>query len=359
VCVTSEHELQRPCRIRGSSDESIFPKFGLFKAAVGVMNPAVEVAVPFRDKPFGGPRFTWFGILNASKRNCGELALFRGQRQPWSLLPKTARLKATQRGNVRSRVGGPGNPRLGRSSMNPAIFRYCQESAYEEVQPMLTVTPNYTKQLAELIQAIQHLPTQPDYSQQLKDIAHALNRPATPQWIIILISAGVGFISASLGPWVGDFYKRYKLRRVLYRELVTMFSVVDDVMSETFIVDDYARGKWQNEEVKRHLRFGSQDYMKANHDLYISLAEHSGAEVLYGHFHAIIDEWHSFHVNVGRALRMFARAVKEGWLKRTWLWVFLSRRGYNNIMNRVEFHWNVEQNLQRSLEPSGELPPDG
>src|SRR5690348_478234 len=59
-----------PCRIRGSSDDRILPNVGLLIAAVGVMNPEVEVAVPFPESPLGGPRFARFGMLKPSKRNC-------------------------------------------------------------------------------------------------------------------------------------------------------------------------------------------------------------------------------------------------------------------------------------------------
>ena len=57
-CCTQNVYFKAPCKIRGSSAERICPNVELFLAAVGVINPAVEVAVPFPDRPLGGPQFT-------------------------------------------------------------------------------------------------------------------------------------------------------------------------------------------------------------------------------------------------------------------------------------------------------------
>lgn len=216
---------------------------------------------------------------------------------------------------------------------------------------------NYAQQLAELIQVIQHLPTSPDYSRQLGEIVKALNKPTTPTWIIALTSTSLGVVGAFIGLWLGDFHKRYKLRRVLYRELIGMFSLVDGVLGQTQIEDEHQRGKWQADEIRAHLTFQSQEYLRANQDLYISLAEHSTAEVLYGRFHAIVDNWHSFSVNTGLALRMFSRAVKEGWLKPLWLWAFLTRKAHKRIMGRINAYWKLEQALNQNSTASGLLPP--
>jgi hypothetical protein len=198
---------------------------------------------------------------------------------------------------------------------------------------------------------------QADYTQQLNAIVKALNRPATPTWIIALISTGFGVLGAFIGLWLGDFYKRYKLRRLLYRELVGMFSVVDDTLGHTFVENEHDQYKWQGDQIRTYLSFSSQEYMKANQDLYVSLAEHATAEMLYGRFHAIVDNSHSFSINTGLALRLFSRAVTEGWLKKFWLRVFLSRRGYKRIMQRVNAYWQLEEALNRNLEAAGMKPP--
>jgi hypothetical protein len=74
---------------------------------------------------------------------------------------------------------------------------------------------------------------QPDYTAQLKVIADALNRPATPAWAISLLSVLVGAVLSvlvqALSLRINDWHKAHKVRRIVYAELERLFSSVKHV----------------------------------------------------------------------------------------------------------------------------------
>jgi hypothetical protein len=72
---------------------------------------------------------------------------------------------------------------------------------------------------------------------------------------------------------------------------------------------------------------------------------------------AIIDTWYSFPLNTARAVRLFSHAVKEGWLSRYWMRVFLNYPAYKRIMQRVEVYAEVEQALNRNSDDTELTPP--
>jgi len=65
--------------------------------------------------------------------------------------------------------------------------------------------------------------TPPDYTAQLNQIVQALNHPTTPAWIIAALSAALGLISGIFAQLVlvriNDAYQRDRMRRVLYTDL--------------------------------------------------------------------------------------------------------------------------------------------
>src|SRR5260370_18311955 len=118
------------------------------------------------------------------------------------------------------------------------------------------------------------------------------------------------------------------MRRLLYRELVNMFFLVDGVMNQTHFADTdaVARNHWQSAEIKTYLNLRSEKYVTDNQELYVHLPEHGAADILYHRFHMILDQPNEFNVNTHRALNMFATAVHDGALKSRWLTWFLGKK---------------------------------
>jgi hypothetical protein len=220
--------------------------------------------------------------------------------------------------------------------------------------------PDYARQLADIVKAIQQIPHSPDYTYQLQEVTKALNKPTTSPWTIAFISASVAVLGSLLGQSVfmliADWHKSYELRGVLYRELVNMFGTIDAIMSQKHIDDPMEMDSWRRREVETHLTFRSVDHMKQNQELYINLPEHFVADTLYGRFKIIVTDWNSFNVNTDFALRFFARAVHEGSLRKFWLRWLLGRRGYRSLLTRTEHYWNLEQGLTASMIASGVMP---
>lgn len=193
----------------------------------------------------------------------------------------------------------------------------------------------------------------PDYAVQLQEIVKALNRPTTSPWIIAGIAATLAVIGGIIGQcilmWLTDSYRGFKLRRLLYKELGTMFLIVDGVMQDEPIGDLVSRTERQIREIREHLNFRSEKYMTDNQELYVHLDEHWAADMLYGRFHKIIDDPEFFHVNTNVTLRIFANTVYEGRLKRRWFTRSLPQRTVNGLLERVDHHQQVDEELRQRI----------
>jgi hypothetical protein len=190
---------------------------------------------------------------------------------------------------------------------------------------------------------------QADYTKQLDEIVRILSKPTAPAWVTPLVSMIFGIAGALIGLWLNDFYKRFKLRRVLYRNLVSLFQGLDRI--QTFS---------NPAEIKNEMKFDAQAFLKANQELYVSLAEHETAEFLYDAFRSVADDsitdWSKLHGVEGT----FLLAVKFGWLKKGWLWFVCSRFEYKMLKKRLE---ERDQELQQKIaakpqdpEPKGPQP---
>lgn len=122
-----------------------------------------------------------------------------------------------------------------------------------------------------------------DYGKQLNDVVHALNRPGTLPWLIAAFSAFLGVLGGAIGrciePWLHDFYRRARLRRVLYADIGWMFSMVHSYYYDSIdSSEDPHVFRHQYEQLKETLRFEGQDHLNAQCDVYMQLSEHPAAE---------------------------------------------------------------------------------
>lgn len=164
---------------------------------------------------------------------------------------------------------------------------------------------------------------QPDYSHQLEEIAKALNRPSIPSWLVALISALVGAVFALAGQLLLKSFDNWRgihnMRRVLYRELITMFQMLDASMGYTGLFSE------RNELLQSALKFSGEAYLKAHQDVYMQLPEREAAEVLYAAYHKILDHESSDarEHNWELAKRLLAQFVETDQLPRRYIKKFL------------------------------------
>ena len=89
-----------------------------------------------------------------------------------------------------------------------------------------------------------------DYTKQLDEIVRA-SSPTTPVWVPVLIASILSFTAAVLlqpvQQWIADSFKRRRIRRVLYVELVELFSTVEAVLDFQDIEEDTAGWEWAEE----------------------------------------------------------------------------------------------------------------
>jgi hypothetical protein len=182
----------------------------------------------------------------------------------------------------------------------------------------------------------------PDYSHQLEAIARALNQPSTPAWRIALLAALLGFISGLLAQalllLIKEIFDRHRMRLVLYGEISELFFIVDWVMSfKGLPQSDLYR--WQESQLRELMSFEGEKYLRQKPDLYMQLPERFAADACYRHFHRILDEKSSLHVNTGVALAVFADAVHECSLEPERLRYFLNEERGNRLIRRArEIH---------------------
>ena len=169
----------------------------------------------------------------------------------------------------------------------------------------------------------------PDYTKQLQEIAAALSRPSMPAWLVAAVSSILGFASAFLlqfvQHWVAERVKRERTRRVLYVDLAEVFSAVESIM-EFRELDEYQRWQWQKGQLKLHVGFKGEKYLRTNEDAYVQLVERPAAESVYSHFHVALDDVdHWWNVNWSVARQTFAQVVCEDTLKRRYFRRFIGK----------------------------------
>jgi len=136
---------------------------------------------------------------------------------------------------------------------------------------------------------------QADYTKQLDEIVRILSKPTGPPWWVTSVSTAafsflLGIGGAFIGILLADSYKRRKLRRVLYANLIELFQIVTSILHVAVGDSEGERRDRQIKQIRAELKFDGRNILKQNQDLYVTLEEHRPAEVLFDRFHEIIDD---------------------------------------------------------------------
>lgn len=160
----------------------------------------------------------------------------------------------------------------------------------------------------------------PDYTKQLDDIVGVLRRPGISPWLLSAFSVFLGIVGGALGraiePWIADFSRRGRIRRVLYGDIASMFFHVDSIttLGEPW-ADDGLRDEAFN-RLSKSLDFEAEGYLNTNREVFMQLAERPAAKHIYSLLHRIVDEGST---NMDRNCRsvqwMLGKYLRDGTLR--------------------------------------------
>jgi hypothetical protein len=161
----------------------------------------------------------------------------------------------------------------------------------------------------------------PDYTKQLDEIVRLLSRPGLSPWILSAFSVFLGIIGGAIGraiePWVMDFSRRSKMRRVLYGDIAGMFFAVNVINT---IGGGWAADRVRDDAFGRlagDLDFEAEDHFKSNRDTFAQLKERPAVRHIYALFHRIIDEGPAtMDRNCGTIPRTLGKYISDGSLKK-------------------------------------------
>ena len=141
----------------------------------------------------------------------------------------------------------------------------------------------------------------PDYTKQLDEIVRILSRPGISPWLLSAFSVFVGIIGGAVGraiePWGIDFSRRFRMRRVLYRDITNLFFQVETI--NTF-GEPYADDGVRDDAFARlvnSLDFEAEDYIKTNRDVFMQLDEHLAVKHIFQMLHRIVNDGPAQMVN--------------------------------------------------------------
>jgi hypothetical protein len=199
-----------------------------------------------------------------------------------------------------------------------------------------------------------HRDMTPDYTKQLEEIARALSRPGTPEWLKLCIPFFVGSAVTLLVQFVQrrseEHSKRERARRVLYIDLAELFLTVEGIM-ECREVEDPHRWAWQKKELRTHVAFKREKYLRANEDAYVQLAEHAVADNVYTYFHKALDDLGpQFPVSWALARQVFAHAICKEWLEHGCFRRFVGKKRAESLISRCK---TIDEEAQRRLSAMG------
>ena len=143
-----------------------------------------------------------------------------------------------------------------------------------------------------------------DYTQQLNQIAAALNRSGPPAWQNPWILAAFASLLGVIGGFIGQILllkytammKLKTMRRMVYADIVELFAVVDAALNFPF---DKAATP-EEAELSRQAHFKliaprmSEDYIKANPEVFAKMPERIPAEGVYSLYHHLLLEPEQF-----------------------------------------------------------------
>ena len=181
----------------------------------------------------------------------------------------------------------------------------------------------------------------PDYTKQLDEIVRLLSRPGISPWILSAFSVFLGIVGGAIGrsiePWVADFSRRSRLRRVLYGDIASMFSHVDTI---TAFGEAWADDTVRDEAFRRltsSLDFEAGEHLRTNRDVFMQLDERPAAKHIYGLLHRIVDEGSAQMAdNCGKMQWMLGKYIRDGTLHERYFRKCLSKNQADRLIRRAK-----------------------
>lgn len=194
----------------------------------------------------------------------------------------------------------------------------------------------------------------PDYSQQLRDIAAALNRPQTPAWGIAIAAALIGFFGAVGAQMLRRIFDEWRdlrqVQRVVYSGLAGLFFALDNMQG--------ARSEREaREELAAARHFDTDEFLKHEYRLFMQMPERYIVNDIYLELRKLSDAPNSVRARATHLMNLIAINIANNRfdpklfrraLKKREAEIFLRRAGET-----------VEPILQRAQASSSEhrLPP--
>jgi hypothetical protein len=155
----------------------------------------------------------------------------------------------------------------------------------------------------------------PDYTEQLKAIAVAVNHPTTPMWIPIVLSSFFGMVGGVLVQvfkrLLDERSQRNRMRKALYTDLGGYFIFVFSIFTDRHY-SGVNKEKWQQEQFELRINFSIEDFLRKQADMYIQLPEYLAANELYVWLHSTVAKTENHVSNPGFYCQIFSEYVREG-----------------------------------------------
>ena len=201
----------------------------------------------------------------------------------------------------------------------------------------------------------------PDYTAQLKQIVQALNHPTTPAWIIAALSATLGLISGIFAQVIlvriNDAYQRDRMRRVLYTDLGGYFMFMYSTLTSQHYKGE-TKLAWQQAQFEARIKFSVEDYVKARPDIYMQLSEHRAFGEVYLWLHHTVNKTNNGCSNPDMFCQIFSKYVDAGLLKEKYF-VRYSATDAPKLMAKVKEARAVLENLERGVASGAIKTVDG
>jgi hypothetical protein len=130
----------------------------------------------------------------------------------------------------------------------------------------------------------------PDYTQQLNEIVHALNKEAPPwfinPWLLASFSTVLGtvfgFFGQMLNVWYNDLKKQHTMRKMIYRDATGLLSQLYIVVNATRGETDPVYSAIRRHTILMNWSSLSEKYLTANPDIYMRIDERPSNDAIHG-----------------------------------------------------------------------------
>lgn len=137
---------------------------------------------------------------------------------------------------------------------------------------------------------------------------------------------------------------------MFYCELSEIFLTVEGIL-EFDKLPEAQLWYWQKDQVKMHVSFKAETFLRDNQDVYMQLPERMLVDGLYVYFHKAIESAGEFsHIGWIVVRQIFAEAVSRGRFRNAYLRSFIGRERANRLIVRCT---EIQKDSKRGLPASG------